>query len=345
MVLARTSHASAGRDRWRLESLDLYITSQCNRRCEYCFLPLEYFASRTLMTSSLFGDVLRWASAEEIPEITLLGGEPSLHPEFARFVEDVGAAGMACRVVTNGAQRFRRLLGDGFIGPRNLSRVAVSIDTLDQELQDSFRGPGAWQDAMDTIAMLGRCGVTIDVNVTAIRPVLDGIPNLIDFAALMGCRRVNVHWPSVMGLGRKLSADTIPDRAAWEAMIERVRAHVAPDASCFVEIERAFLREGEPLTGCALADSSNLQILPDGSAYRCGLLVDDREMASLRFAQGEVLLDSDGGEERIKRGARDCSSCPAIRSTERRACIYDKLVIGGGALTPAAVEAGQRATT
>src|SRR2546429_5809372 len=96
------------------------------------------------------------------------------------------------------------------------------------------------------------------------------------------------------------------------------------------------LREGAPPRGYSLADSYNLQILPDGSAYRCGLLVDDREMASLRFARGEVLLDSDGGEERIKRGARDCSSCPAIRSTERRACIYDKLVIGGGELLPAA---------
>ena len=50
------------------------------------------------------------------------------------------------------------------------------------------------------------------------------------------------------------------------------RVETRPDF--FVEIERGFLAEGDPLVGCALDDFSNLQILPDGRAYRCGLLVD-----------------------------------------------------------------------
>ena len=40
------------------------------------------------------------------------------------------------RVVTNGARRFRRLLEDGQIKPQSLSRVAVSLDTLDETVSD-----------------------------------------------------------------------------------------------------------------------------------------------------------------------------------------------------------------
>jgi hypothetical protein len=44
------------------------------------------------------------------------------------------------------------------IGPDNLSRVAVSLDTLDEKVQDGLRGRGAWRDAMDTIRLLGQQG-------------------------------------------------------------------------------------------------------------------------------------------------------------------------------------------
>jgi hypothetical protein len=57
------------------------------------------------------------------------------------------------------------------------------------------------------------------------------------------------------------------------------RVETRPDF--FVEIERGFLAQDDPLLGCALDDFSNLQILPDGRAYRCGLLVDRAGMSSL----------------------------------------------------------------
>ena len=79
-------------------------------------------------------------------------------------------------------------------------------------MQDAFRGRGAWQDAMDTIQLLRDRDILFDINVTGVRPALDGIGALIDFAEEAGCRRVNVHWPSSIGLGAHLAADQIPDR-------------------------------------------------------------------------------------------------------------------------------------
>jgi MoaA/NifB/PqqE/SkfB family radical SAM enzyme len=310
-----------------LASVDIYITSQCNRRCTYCFLPPDFFASGLRMSLESFSGIVDWSLRHGVKEVTLLGGEPSLHPSFATMVSLASKREMDVRVVTNGARQFQRLIKDGLVDPDKLSRVAVSLDTLDEAIQDKFRGPGAFQEAMATIGLLRSHGVLFDINVTAVRAVLDGIEALIDHACQVGCRRVNVHWPSTMGIGSGLDADEIPDRYEWEELVRRVESRVEQKPGFFVEIERGFLAAGEQLTGCALTDFSNLQILPDGRAYRCGLLVDQAEMASLSMTGDEVVLTRPGYGEELLRASmpHTCDGCPVMRAEGRRACIYDKV--------------------
>lgn len=317
------SHLSPGRN---LTSVDVYISSQCNRRCTYCFLPADFFASGTRMTIECFSGILGWSQQNKVTEITLLGGEPSLHPSFADMVSLASAQGMSVRVVTNGARRFQRLLAGGKIGP-DLARVAVSLDTLDEVIQDELRGRGAWQDAMATIELLRKHEVLFDVNVTAVKPVLDGIDALIDFADEASCRRVNIHWPSAMGMGGELGPDQIPERDEWEKLTIQIGSRVESRSDFFVEIERGFLTENEPLSNCALTDFSNLQIMPDGRAYRCGLLVDQAEMASLSMEADQLQLTRPShGEELLRTSmSHSCGACPVKHADGRRACIYDKI--------------------
>jgi len=279
------------------------------------------------MSMDLFGGVLAWSRRHGVSEITLLGGEPSLHPSFADMVALAHSHGMAVRVVTNGARRFQRLLSSGAVGPHNLSRVAVSLDTLDETLQDQLRGPGASRDALATISLLREHGVPFDINVTAVRPVLDHLDAVISFAGREGCRRVNIHWPSAMGTGSNLTADQIPYPDEWEKLVHRVESRIEEQPGFFVEIERGFLAEGEPLTACALTDFSNLEVLPDGRAYRCGLLVDQVDMASMSMMDDQLNYTSLGSGEELLRSAMraSCDSCPVMRTDGRRACIYDKV--------------------
>jgi len=169
--------------------------------------------------------------------------------------------------------------------------------------------------------------ILFDINVTGVRPVLDGIGALIQFADEAGCRRVNVHWPSSIGLGAQLAVDHIPDREEWHGLVLMATKRVGTRPDFFVEIERGFLGEGDPLVGCALDDFSNLQILPDGRAYRCGLLVDQDGMASLMMTGDQLRLTRPGfGEELIRSSMPPlCNACPAMQADGRRACIYDKV--------------------
>ena len=109
-------------------------------------------------------------------------------------------------------------------------------------------------------------------------------------------------------------------------LVRRIEGRTEPKTGFFVEIERGFLTGDEKLTGCALNDFSNLQIFPDGRAYRCGLLVDQPDMASLSMTGDELVFTRrESGEEGLASGLLpSCRSCPAVNSQDHRACIYDK---------------------
>ena len=312
-----------------LDSVDLYITATCNRRCSYCFLNAEFLDSRETMPLPRVVEILDWSVRAGVREITLLGGEPALHPRFPEILDEIAARGLEARLVTNGSARFRALLRERRVRS-GLARVAVSLDTVDPGLQDRLRGRGAHRDATATIAALSEACIPFDVNVTGVAEALPGLPSLIEYAEAVGCRRVNIHWPSRMGLGADLPDSAFPTAERWRevvALVERVRPH-AP--GFFVEVERAFLDAGQPLRGCALQQMTNLQVMPSGRAYRCGALADEPEMSALAFLRGDLVVTrSAAGEEAVRSAAAGCLGCP-LSPGSGQACIYDKVVSTAG---------------
>src|ERR1022692_2239761 len=69
-------------EEFKLRSIDLYVTAACNRRCSYCFLTDDFLASRLHMSPKNASRIAYWAKQGSIDELTLLGGEPALNPDF-----------------------------------------------------------------------------------------------------------------------------------------------------------------------------------------------------------------------------------------------------------------------
>ncbi len=308
-----------------LHSIDLFVTTRCNRRCDYCFLPAEYFDSGLAMSDELFASTIAWARRVGVQEVTLLGGEASLDPRLPRMLDDIQAAGLRTRLVTNGARPFRNAVERGAIGRHNLDRVAVSLDVVDADEQDRLRGRGAHRDAYSAIDVVREAGIPFDVNVTAVRHLISLIPHLTDQVESLGGRRVNIHWPSAMGLGADL-VDVSPTPAQWRRLTDAVAARQPARPDFVVEVQRGFVDQtADGGTDCAIPALSNLQVFPDGRAYRCGLLVDRPEMASLTMADGVLRVTGPHvGEDAVGVGSDGCDGCPL--SKDDRACIYDKVV-------------------
>jgi len=86
---------------------NLMITTACNFRCPYCF-GLDLFGPgkpRQYMRFELFKELLDWIDRGDTTEssIHLMGGEPTLHPQFGDMVEELARRGRDIAVFSNAA--------------------------------------------------------------------------------------------------------------------------------------------------------------------------------------------------------------------------------------------------
>jgi MoaA/NifB/PqqE/SkfB family radical SAM enzyme len=308
---------------FKLESIDLYITSRCNRRCSYCFLPDAYFDRTQHMTPATVAAIVGWASGGAT-EITVLGGEPALHPEFVTIVRD-SAAAIRVRTVTNGSRQFRAALPAVHDA---LSRVAVSLDAPSAGVVDRLRGRGAFADAVTTIEDLRAAAVPFDLNCTVLADTVDTVPDMLAYAEASGAGRLNMHWFSPVGRGAVHAADQSVPAADWRRKVLDVVAAYRPSRQSFTvdcQVAFDFPVPGADAGVCAVRDGTNLQFLPSGAVFACGMLLEDEALAAYRWHDDTLTRRS--GDTELARTVSPCGGCP-LRPDDgghRPICIYNRL--------------------
>lgn len=84
-----------------LRTLQLFITNRCNLRCKGCFYA-AHLGREDMKLGQYTGIVTHHAAVSGIQRITLLGGEPTLHPDLSSMVEINDMLGLKTTVYTNG---------------------------------------------------------------------------------------------------------------------------------------------------------------------------------------------------------------------------------------------------
>ncbi|MCX6561281.1 MAG: radical SAM protein [Candidatus Aminicenantes bacterium] len=99
----------------------------CNLRCRSCYsLDREGVKSR----AEIAAEVDLGLSKRNAGIVTLLGGEPTLHPELPGIIADIKAKGLRCQLLTNGV-KLMTAEGDELLdalAAAGLDRVFVHID-------------------------------------------------------------------------------------------------------------------------------------------------------------------------------------------------------------------------
>lgn len=138
-----------------VSSLIWIFSARCNLSCRHCyvrprFLPLPELNFREKLR------IIEEASDLGIGYIGFSGGEPLLHEDFPKLVEECYEHGIATSTVTNGLMLDRGIA-------KKLARLGVrvflSIDGPDRETHEYLRGPGTWDKAVSSIELLTEAGV------------------------------------------------------------------------------------------------------------------------------------------------------------------------------------------
>ena len=308
------------------------LTYRCNLRCEHCYIRAGPNVERPELSLEQALSVGRQIIEQGIPLVVFTGGEPLMSEKFWRLAEMFHREGRPkTSVSTNGtlitpevAERLRAL---------GVQYVGVSLDSLDPETHDRFRGArGAWRRAVEGMRNSVAAGIPTGLRVTVTRWNLGEVPRMVDFAAELGLQRVSVYLLDTIGRAEGLLRD-LPGpgelRGLVDMLMEKAREYDGVLEILLVRMNfagvyladrlsrtrREFLEYLELVGHQGDCGRKTISIYPDGTVRPCQFLepivVGDLRRQSLR----EILTPENPRlrpfmeSHRHLRGPK-CGSCP-----------------------------------
>ncbi len=168
-----------------LKDLRISVTDRCNYRCQYC-MPLDEYDWIDKAELLRFEEIVRLARLFlrlGVEKIRITGGEPLVRKDLEQLIGKLSQLpGLKdLSLTTNGsflAQKAEDLKKAG------LSRINVSLDTLDPEKFKQITKRGALEAVLEGIEAAGRAGLgPVKVNAVIVRGVNDDeILELVKFS-------------------------------------------------------------------------------------------------------------------------------------------------------------------
>jgi radical SAM protein with 4Fe4S-binding SPASM domain len=205
--------------------------------------------------------------------VILTGGEPLLRRDVYDIATAASRAGMWVVMGTNGVLVTEpvvdRMIECGVKG------VAISIDSIDADRHDGFRGGrGAFAASLRALEACRARGLEVLVQTTVMEENYDEVEALLDLAQRLGAWSFNLYFLVQTGRGETMH-ELAPART--EAMLrqlvtlqQRYRPMLVR-AKCAPHFKRIAYEEGEPglESGGCMAGVDYCRITPDGEITPC----------------------------------------------------------------------------
>ena len=267
-------------------------------------------------------------------KLSILGGEPTLHPRFEEIVRFAKAIGYEKVILnTNGLVTSRKRLRN--LNPDDFAYIQVSLDGGSPETHDVVRGKGTFAQAWETTQELCERGFDTRVICTVNKVNMDDCLELLPMAERAGASLVKYHVFS--GIGRGLANDSwLVSPLEWVQFyeqLEQLRSQYSlqiwyqPTYSRRSRVDQ-FAQEG--YRGCVGRTLDRISIFPDGRAYVCSYLFD----TTLNFANmvdGKVVLNKGPNEFDLFNAAlqdHGCGKCK-VENACTGGCPAEQVVMGG----------------
>ncbi|BAB73728.1 nif11-class peptide radical SAM maturase 3 [Anabaena sp. FACHB-709] len=255
------------------------ITLKCNLACSHCGSRAGQARHQELSTAEALNLVQQLAEVG-IKEVTLIGGEAFLRPDWLVIAKAITDAGMLCGMTTGGygislemAQRMKEA---------GIAKVSVSTDGM-EATHDHLRGrKGSWKSGLRTMSYLKEVGILFGCNTQINRLSAPEFPSIYEHIRDAGARAWQIQLTVPMGnaadnadilLQPSELLDLYPmlARVAQRANTEGVRVAAGNNIGYYGPYERLLRGQGKEWgfwRGCG-AGLSTLGLEADGTIKGC----------------------------------------------------------------------------
>jgi Fe-coproporphyrin III synthase len=221
----------------RLPVVTLYVTERCNSRCVTC----DYWRHGRIDLSLAAVERLRPSLKRlETRLVVLSGGEPLLHPDWARIAELLRSDGLALWLLTSGLALAKHAARATAL----FDRITVSLDGVDRETYAAIRGLDAFDKVCEGVRAVASKR-PVNLRVTLQRANYRQLPQFVATAKTLGARQVSflaVDVANTHAFGRIAGVES--DRALGEEDLRELdRILSSMERDCAQEFQSGFIAE------------------------------------------------------------------------------------------------------
>jgi GTP 3',8-cyclase len=280
--------------------LRVSVTDRCDFRCVYCMSEAMSFLPRQELLS--LEEIDRLASAfitRGVRKLRLTGGEPLVRRNVMWLIKSLsrhlGAGLDELTLTTNGGQ-LARYADD--LAACGISRINVSLDTLDSGKFTAITRNGDFEQVMGGIEAASRAGLKIKINTVALRDVNEA--ELDDIMRWAHSRGFDLTLIETMPMG-EVGADRVEQYLPLSLVRTRLERHFTFDDIPYRSGGPArYVRVGEtggrlgfitPMTHNFCETCNRVRVTCTGTLYMCLGQEDCADLrAPLRASADDALL-------------------------------------------------------
>jgi len=196
-----------------------YVNSSCNLRCRHCYVGDKVLGANYRFHTE---DVCALIDAfSPLERITILGGEPLLHPGINEIIDCVLLADVRERRLTTNLTDFFYLNCEHFSDAP--VTIAVSLDGASAETHDDIRGAGTFAATLSNICRMLKAGFEVEITHTVNKRNLAEFPKLISLCRELGVKKLNLHKVSAHGNAIQ-NTDLLIGPAEWGQFCDGLEA-------------------------------------------------------------------------------------------------------------------------
>ncbi len=203
-------------------SLVAELTYRCPLGCLYCSNPVELAKSRAELSTADWSRAFAQAAALGVMQLHLTGGEPLLRDDLTELAAAARACDLYINLITSGAGLNEARLDA--LRAAGLDHVQLSLQDAGEAGADYVAGVRTHRRKIATARMIARLKIPLTLNFVVHRLNLDRVGAMIDLAAELGARRVELASAQFHGWALLNRAHLMPAREQNDRAEEIVRA-------------------------------------------------------------------------------------------------------------------------
>lgn len=252
------------------------ITQKCNLNCPYC---RRQGKSDKGLSQEAALQVIDSIAENYNPLLIFSGGEPLLYSYFFEVASYAHKKGLQIALATNSTlideNLAKKIKSIGF------HRVAISLDSASQEINDSLRQEGVFLKSIAAIRHLRFEGIDLQINTTVLRRNFREVPSIYNLCLELGIKAWHLFAFVPVGCGEDIPEEERLTPEDYEEFLSEVvglflESKIEIRMTCAPHYNRLLAQRlgnaGSLVTKGCLAGSSVCFISSCGEVYPCGYL-------------------------------------------------------------------------